>query len=121
MDSISKAIAAIDSQGPEGQISYREAAKIFGVDRNTLARRHQNKTQSRDDATHQRQLLSPPQESELIKYIQDLTERALPPTRSIIKNYVSVIAEWEPSDSWISRFLRRHRDQLTTKFVTGID
>ncbi|ENI03033.1 hypothetical protein COCC4DRAFT_143473 [Bipolaris maydis ATCC 48331] len=46
MTALTKAIAAIDSQDAEGQLSYRAAAKKFGVELTTLTRRHQNKTQS---------------------------------------------------------------------------
>ena len=121
MTAIEKAIAAIDSQDTEGQLSYRAAAKRFGVEVTTLTRRHQNKTQSRTAAAKKRQLLTPPQESELVKYIENLSERGLPPSRSIVKNYVAVIAEWEPSDSWVTRFLKRHNDIICIRKATGID
>ena len=121
MTPIEEAIAAIDSQDAETRLSYSEAARKFGVVRSTLTRRHQQQTQSRAAATQQRQLLSPLQESELVKYIQGLSDRALPPTRAMIQNYVKTIAQWEPSDSWISRFLRRNAANLTIKYTTGID
>jgi hypothetical protein len=31
------------------------------------------------------------------------------------------MAKWEVSESWITRFLHRHSDKLTTKLSTGID
>jgi hypothetical protein len=40
MSPILDAIAAIESQDPKEQLSYRAAAKKFGVNRSTLARRH---------------------------------------------------------------------------------
>ncbi|KAH7552133.1 hypothetical protein BM1_08995 [Bipolaris maydis] len=121
MTALAKAIAAIDSQDAEGQLLYRAAAKKFGVELTTLTRRHQNKTQSPAAAAAKRQLLTPPQESELVKYIEKLSDRGLPPSRAIIKNYVAVIAEWEPSNSWVTRFLKRHNDVICIRKATGID
>jgi hypothetical protein len=40
MTAIQKAIAAINSQDAKGQLSYRAAAKTFGVNRTTLSRHH---------------------------------------------------------------------------------
>jgi hypothetical protein len=121
MTRIDEAIAAINSAGPEGQLSYRAAAEKFGVNRVTLARRHRKQTQPHDAAQHQTRLLTPQQEAELVKYIQDLTKRALPPNRDMIKNFVRTIARWEPSDSWVTRFLHRNHDDLTIKWTTGLD
>ncbi|EMD66014.1 hypothetical protein COCSADRAFT_46085, partial [Bipolaris sorokiniana ND90Pr] len=72
MTALAKAIAAIDSQDAEAPLSYRAAAKKFGVELTTLTRRHQNKTQSLAAAAQKRQLLTPLQESELVKYIEKL-------------------------------------------------
>ncbi|EMD88363.1 hypothetical protein COCHEDRAFT_1109523 [Bipolaris maydis C5] len=93
MTALAKAIAAIDSQDTEGQLSYRTAAKKFSIKVTTLTRRHQNKTQLLAAAAAKRQLLTPPQESELVKYIEKLLDRGLPPSRAIVKNYIAVIVE----------------------------
>lgn len=39
----------------------------------------------------------------------------------MVANFASAIAKWEVSESWVTRFLNRHADQLTTKWSTGID
>ena len=39
----------------------------------------------------------------------------------MIENYVAVIAKWEPSESWVTRFLHRHDDKIVIKTTTGID
>ncbi|EMD58239.1 hypothetical protein COCSADRAFT_281075 [Bipolaris sorokiniana ND90Pr] len=54
MTAIEKAIAAINSQDAEGQLSYRAVVKKFGIAVTTLTRRHQNKTQSRTAAAKKR-------------------------------------------------------------------
>lgn len=39
----------------------------------------------------------------------------------MIQNFASAVAKWEVSDSWITRFLHRHSDSLTTKWSAAID
>lgn len=121
MDPIEAAIEAIELREPGASFSYREVAKRFKVDRTTLSRRHQGRTQSYAAASQQRQLLNPQQEAELVQYIERCTERGLPPTREMIRNFASVIAKWDASDAWVTRFLHRHEAELTTKWSAGID
>jgi hypothetical protein len=56
-----------------------------------------------------------------VKYIQGLSASGLAPTRSIIKKIASEVLQWEVSRSWVERFLRRNRDQLSLKYTTGIN
>jgi hypothetical protein len=67
------------------QFSYQKVSEKFGVDRSTLARRHQGKQASYAAKAKQQQLLSPQQEFELVKYIERCSERGLAPTRDLIK------------------------------------
>lgn len=121
MNPIDAAIAALESQDPEEQLSYRAAAKKLGVAASTLTRRHHKQTQSCNAAAEQRRLLTPQQEAELIKYTSDLSSRGLTPTRSMVKTYVSGVAQWEPSASWLTRFFRRNREEITLRRTLGID
>ena len=115
MEPIQEAIEYLESREAGDNFSYRQVAKIFNVDRTTLSRRHQGK--QRDEATFHRdwQLLNPQQELQLVKYIEKCTRQGLPPNREMIKNFGSAIAQWEVSESWVTRFLHRHPDQLITK------
>jgi hypothetical protein len=65
--------------------------------------------------------LSPQQELELVRYIQGLTERALPPTREMIQNFASSVSGFDHSDPWVSRFLSQNKDNLTSQWTTGMD
>jgi transposase len=121
MDPIQEAIEHLESREAEDKFSYREVAKMFGVDRNTLSRRHRGVQRShRAQAQHQLGL-SPQQEEEFVKYIEKCTRDGLPPTRSMLQNFGSAVAQWKVSDSWITRFLHRHADKLTTKWSAGMD
>ena len=99
MDPIQEAIEYLESHKGEEQLTYRQVAKIFGVDRTTLSRRHNRRTRSNAEEARQRQLLSPQQEEELVKYIERCTRDGLPPTRSMLQNFASAVAKWEVSDS----------------------
>ncbi|PVH90685.1 hypothetical protein DM02DRAFT_481903, partial [Periconia macrospinosa] len=57
----------------------------------------------------------------LSKYIRELTERRLPPTRSIIKNFAELVAGEAVSERWISRFLTRHHQKLTSRWNVCMD
>jgi hypothetical protein len=121
MDPISDAVAAIDAQDPGEHLSYRAAADRFGVDRETVRRRHKGISRGRAGAAQQRMLLNPQQEIQLVRYIEKLSERSIAPTQSIIGNYALVLAKWEVSDSWISRFLARHRNHLILQWTNDMD
>ncbi|KAF1965286.1 hypothetical protein BU23DRAFT_489959 [Bimuria novae-zelandiae CBS 107.79] len=87
MPAIDEAIAYIDSLALGEKFEYAKVAKMYGVNRTTLSRQHRRCT------------LSPHQEAELVRYIKELTERRLPPTRSIIRNFVSKLATKDVSES----------------------
>lgn len=121
MNSIDAAIEAIDSREPGESFSYRKVAEQFGVSRATLSRRHQGHTRSHAAEQQRRQLLSPHQEAELVKYIQGCTEKGLPPTREMVQNFASAVGKWDASESWVTRFLHRHEVDLTVKWSAGLD
>jgi hypothetical protein len=56
-----------------------------------------------------------------VQYKERCTEQGLPPTREMIKNFASAVAHWEVRHAWVSRFLHRHDEKLTTKWSAGID
>jgi polyferredoxin len=66
----------------EKRLCYVGVAKKYGVDESTLRRRYQGKCIMCAEAAQMRQKLNPKQEEELCKYVNTLTERALPSTRT---------------------------------------
>jgi hypothetical protein len=94
MDPIKKAIEEIESREEGAYFSYREVAKRYNISRATLMRRHQGQTRPCRLANL---ALHPQQEKELVQYIKGLTERRLPPTRSMIRNFASSLAGKEVS------------------------
>jgi hypothetical protein len=96
---------AADTDKP---IPYTHLAEKHGIVRSTLTRREQGLSVSREEKAIAQRLLTPTQEAELVEYIERLTKRHLPPTRTIIKNFASKIARKEPLDSWVTNFLHRN-------------
>jgi phage protein D len=121
MDPIQEAIEDIESREDSASFSYREVASKFNINRTTLSRRHQGSTRSNAAMAEAQQLLNPQQELELVSYIEKCTRRGLPPTREMLQNFGSAVAQCEVSQSWVTRFLHRHSDKLTTKMSAGID
>ena len=121
MDPIQEAIEYIESRKARDSFLYRQVLKIFGVNRTTLSRRHKGSQGTREAKIANQQRLNPQQEEELCRHIEGATRDGLPPTRGILKNFGSAVAQQEVSDSWVRRFRRRHPDKLITKWDTGID
>jgi hypothetical protein len=84
MTSINNAIAVIERLGPGAQFWYRKIAETYQIQRSTLRRRQQSKTQSCAHKAELQQNLSPQQEAELVQYIERLSEHELPPTREMV-------------------------------------
>jgi hypothetical protein len=86
-------IEAMEREEEGEEIGYVGVAKKYGVDESTLRQRHQGKCTTRAEAARMRQKLNPKQKEELCKYINTLTERALPPTRMIVASFASQSAK----------------------------
>lgn len=87
-----EALAELDALDSNNDICYAEIAKKHSVARSTLSRKHRGVSGSRAEPGLARRNLQPEQEAELVKYIEALTERKLPPTREMVQIYASDIA-----------------------------
>ncbi|KAF1923328.1 uncharacterized protein M421DRAFT_75726, partial [Didymella exigua CBS 183.55] len=93
----------------------------YSCSRSTLSRRHWQQTTSRAVKDSEQHKLNLQQEAELVKYIQELTTRRLPPTREMIRNFASAVAQETLSDSWVTRFLHRHNNCLLPRWASAMD
>jgi hypothetical protein len=119
--SIEDALAEIAGLGPEEEICYARIAQKHGVVRSTLSRQHRAITQSATTKTINQQKLTPQQEEELVKYIEELTARHIPPTREMIANFASAVAQEPVSESWVTRFINKYTIHLISQYSTGMD
>jgi hypothetical protein len=121
MAPIDDAIADFDSREPGDDVTLKEIAERHGVDRLTLGRRCKGVTGPRQDGYAAQQKFSPQQGEGLVRYIGELTARGLPPTRAMIRNFASNISKKHTGDAWITRFIRRNRDHLNSRWSAGMN
>src|SRR6266566_2442863 len=121
MQPIEAALAALKSLKPGEIPDFTATAKKYGVQRSTLSRRYHGVTGSREAQYENQQLLSHAQEKVLVDYINELTERGLPPSHEMIRNFAEEICGKEPGKNWPSRFVERHNTKICTGWTTSQD
>ena len=121
MPGLQDALTEIRNLDPGDKLVYTNIAQKHGVSRTTLSRAHRGVQVPQGVADPNQRKLTPQQEADLVQYIETLSARHLPPTRAIVQNFASKVAQDPCSDSWVTRFLHRHRDRLTCHWATGMD
>jgi hypothetical protein len=121
MTGISDALTEIDNLKPGKKFVYTKIAEKHSVNRNTLSRAHQGVQVPQRVANESQKKLNNQQELDLVKYILQLSERHLAPTRRMIQNFASSVASQPCSNMWVQRFLYRHHKQLKYAWVTSMD
>jgi hypothetical protein len=119
MSSIEAALKAIEALEPGEKLVYSQIAAKYGVDRTTLARRHQRVTSSRSIKAQNQQALHPQQEQELLRYIERLASRGVLSTRPMIRRFASDIAKKELGKGWVDRFIQRYQVDRISPWVAG--
>jgi Tc5 transposase DNA-binding domain len=116
---IESALADLESQD---SVNYAATARKWQIERTTLARRHKGQSTSRAAANSKyRQRLTNVQEETLLKHIESLTERYMPPTSQIVQNLAEEIAGSPVGKNWTSQFIKRHQKQITSVYLRSID
>jgi hypothetical protein len=121
MAPIDKALAEIKLHEHEDSFTLKNIAEKHGVDCLTLGQRCKGKTGLRSNGYVSQQLLNPQQEQALVQYIEDIAAHGLPPTRAMIRNFVSNIWKQHIGVNWILRFICRNHDHLISKWSAGMD
>jgi hypothetical protein len=103
--------------------NFSDIARQFPpVNRQTLKRRFYGGQGTRASANSiHRQNLTSEQEGELIKLINSLINRGLPPTSSIVRNLAEEMILRLVGKNWTGQFIKRHQDQLESKYLRNID
>jgi hypothetical protein len=121
MGAMEEALAAIESLGEGEKFTYQNIADTYAVNRSTLSRRCRQVQGTREEHAANMQILSLHQEGEIVKYIIELTERGLPPTKERIQGFARGVVKKEVGEGWVQRFMDRNKDALITKWASGID
>jgi len=119
----SKAIDAAVAAIKRGEfVHYSDAAKKYKCDRSALSRRVRGLTKTKKDAdSFWRQCLTNEQEEVLIARINNLTDRAMPPTSQIVKNLAEEIRGAPVGKNWVGQFVKRHGIRLKSLYLRNID
>ncbi|KAF1935023.1 hypothetical protein EJ02DRAFT_362398 [Clathrospora elynae] len=112
---IEAVLAAIESLEPGEKFTYQQIAAAHGVNQSTLSRRHKQSHVLHEAKSINQQKLNPQQELELVEYIKMLTKRGLPPTREMVQNFASCVAKEPVGEGWVTRFINRMKDYLTSQ------
>ena len=103
MASMELALAALRSTEAGEKPNISLVARTYGVSQSALSKRFRGVTGSREDHYNNYRLLNTTQSSALIKWINQLTERGLPPTNAMLENFAREISGKEPGKNWASR------------------
>ena len=115
MDPIEAALAALKL---ENESNIRGTAKKFGLVESTLRRRYKSRTVSFSRARYLiNNRLSQPQKQALISQINRLTDRDIPPTTRMIRNFVEEIVRGPVDKNWARDFVRRYRTKLKSIYL----
>jgi len=119
---IDGALAEFDRLKAKGEpINLTEIAKSYGVERSTLSRRASGVTCSHEEyISEQCRHLTNAQEKVLIKRINYLTDKALPPTPAMVTNMVEEICGHKVHKNWTSDFVQRHQNVLKSRYLRCI-
>ncbi|OCK90679.1 uncharacterized protein K441DRAFT_578643, partial [Cenococcum geophilum 1.58] len=60
-------------------------------------------------------------EKTLLRYINLLTERGLPPTPQMVRNFAFKILRITPRKNWVLRFIKRYKDKIKLSYLTPAD
>ncbi|SMR41372.1 unnamed protein product [Zymoseptoria tritici ST99CH_1E4] len=100
--------------------NIQKIATKHGVHRTTLSKRYNGVTNSKAARSENMSILSHQQERTLVRYIDTLTRRGIPPTPDMVRTFVHDIAKVLPSRHWVGRFVRRHKD-IDSKYLNPLD
>jgi hypothetical protein len=119
----SKAIDAAIAAIQRGDfVHYSSAAAEYKCDPGALSRRIRGLTKSRQQAnSFWRQCLTNEEEEVLIRRINDLTDRGMPPTSQIVRNLAEEIRGEPVGKNWVSQFVKRHEIKLKSLYLRNID
>ena len=102
--------------------NYMGTAKKYGVARMTLRDRFLGQTLSMQAAASKyHQKLTLVQEETLIKHINSLTDRSLPPTSRMVRNLAEEIISGPIGKNWTGIFVKRYKDRLTSLNLRTMD
>ena len=113
---------ALDDLHRQEKPNIMGTAKKHGLVESTLRRRYQGKHLSKAAAASEyRQNLTFVQEETLISHINRLTDRGLPPTSRMVRNFAEEMIGRPIGKNWTGDFVKRYQGRLTSIYLRNID
>ena len=113
--------AALRDLALEDKPNITTIAESHTVHRSTLSRRWRGKTKGRDQYIDSVSLLTKQEQKNLVLYINKLTERGIPPTNAMVRNFAHDICGNWPGKNWVARFVHTHKNTLKSGYLQGAD
>ena len=123
MDPIEAALAALESLKPGEPFTYTEYADKYGCNRTTLSKRHRGVQGTRAAQYESQRVLNDEQSRTLVEWVNRLTQRGLPPSNEMLRNFAKEIrgSENKPGKDWPRRWRNRHNDKIIFTYTTRIN
>ena len=96
-------------------------ATEFSVDRTKLWHRYRGTRGTMKEKHENQSLLLYAQQDTLVSYINQLTERGLPPTPAMVGHFAEDICKHRPHKGWVLDFVRKHADVLMAGYLRPLD
>jgi hypothetical protein len=114
--------AALDQLDSKSTLNYAAVARDNHIHPTTLAWRYNGKSVSRAEANSKyRQWLNDMQEDTLLRYIDTLTDRHIPPISQIVRNLAEEILKGPVRKNWTGHFLKRHADRIESHYLCPLN
>ena len=118
-DAIAKALADLKLQD---QPNIAGTARRHNVSRTTLRGRfYKTQISQAEAASKYHRRLTDSQEEVLIGHINRLTNKGMPPTTQMVRNFAEEIIQDHVGHSWTSDFVKRHQEQLHSQYLHNIN
>jgi hypothetical protein len=116
---MAKALAELSKQTKPNVSSIADKYK---VNRTTLSRHFNGTQRSRSEfLSESRQCLNNAQERVVIDWINQYTERSIPPTSQLVHNVAEEVCGRPINKNWVAMFHARHRTELHADYIRTID
>ena len=102
--------------------NFNATANKHNLLRTTLRARFYNIHTSRAEAASlYSRRLTDAQEEVLVGHINRLTNRGIPPTTQMVRNFAEEMIQDDVGQCWTSDFVKRHKDRLHSQYLRTID
>jgi hypothetical protein len=113
------AMAALDLSDRK---NFSTVAREYNLERTTLAKRYKGETTSRAVANSEsRQCLTIEQEEVLIDQINKYTDKHIPPTSQMVRNFAEEMIGRPVGKNWTAGFIRRHDGRLKSLYLKNLE